>query len=817
VSRKLMLLGAALVAALLGLGGVLGANDRLRGAAVDAPQLPLREAGIAIEWASAAPGGVAAAADEARDFLLQSKRLRLVIGNDGGGIERHERFGALIDLGATHEPRDELIELRSVLFVAGNQLPLHTLGVEVSRAGEQPVLAVEEASRDGRFELRTEYRLAAEQPYVELVSTVTNVSGKEISAVQIGDRGRWSGTPAFAPRLGYVHVATRADVAWLGRAGQKLSYGFVFLDRPAQTSFQFDLVGPAGEVVLGLSSELAAGASAEFRRDAIVVAGGLGKVAEIAWRRLGKRLGYARGVLHPPPTWATLSALHPDGRTVLSVPAAGDGSFELPLPAGDYRFVLQAPGGDDEEQGSVVEGQELRLNLVPPRPGTLHYLLTDEREQPLTGRLVVRGVPPTKDPDLVPNEGEAGSKNMLYSLSGAGSLELPAGRYDVLATHGPEYSMPRQELELNAELGATFRGVLSRTVDTSGWLAADFHVHAAPSKDSSVTLTDRVLTLAAEGVELAAATDHNHVTDYAEPIHAQSLDGKLAAMSGVEITTQGWGHFNAYPYPASVEVPSAHEASPLEIFAVVRARAPQAVLQVNHPRMPGVGYFNKGELDTKTGVAEASEFSFAFDTLEVSNGFDLEDPQVFERNFREWFELLNVGHRYTAVGNSDSHHVVFQWAGWPRTYVRVPDQDLSRVVPTDVARALTNGHALVSCGVFVLPIANGSAGPGDTVQGPRVSLAVSVGVPDWIEASRVEVYANGAKIEQRTREASPHRSPWNLRFDFEFKADTWLVVLARGERFMNDALPGKWIKPFGFSNPIFVDFDSDGVFETPGP
>jgi hypothetical protein len=816
VSRRVVLLSAAALAVTLGLGAAVWALKGVHPAVNDEPQLPLRGAGVSVDWRR---GNVSpdAASGEPRDYVLESERLRLVIGNDGGGMERHQRFGALIDLGSLSEPQDDLIELRTVLFVGGNQMPLRTLGVEVSRAGEVPVLAVEEASRDGRFELRTEYHLAEKRDYVELVSTVTNVSGKRIAAVQVGDRGRWPGTAAFAPRLGHVHLATRADVPWLGRVGRKLSYGFVFLERPAQADFQFDVVGPAGEVVLGQSAELAPAGSNEFRRDAIVVPGGLGKVAEIAWRRLGKPLGHARGVLKPPQSWASVAARHPDGRTVLSVPVASDGSFDLPLPAGEYRFVLSAPGGEDEELGSVRAGADLPLNLVPPRPGTLSYLITDEHEQPLPGRLVIRGVPPTKDPDLVPGLNEAGSKNMLYSLTGAGSLELPAGRYDVLATHGPEYSMPRQELELNADLGATFRGVFARTVDTSGWLAADFHVHASPSKDANVPLNDRVLTLAAEGIELAVPTDHNHVTDYAEPIAHQHLEGKLASTPGVEITTQNWGHFNAYPYPKSLEVPPTHETSPLEIFAVVRARAPQAVLQVNHPRMPGVGYFNRGEVNTKTGVAESPEFSFAFDALEVSNGFELEDPAVFERNLREWFELLNVGHRYTAVGNSDSHRVVFQWAGWPRTYVRVPDQDLTRVVPVDVARALTAGHATVSCGIFVLPTANGSAGPGDTVQGSRISLSINVGAPDWIDVARVEVYANGAKVETRTRETPLQKSVWKVDVDLELKTDTWLVVLARGDKFMNDALPGKWIKPFGLSNPIFVDADSDGAFVTPGP
>jgi hypothetical protein len=817
VSRRVVLSSLAALTGAAVIAGAFWAAKRFRAPAADELVLPVTGGGVTIAWARPAAGPGTRAEAAPRDFVIESDRLRLVVGNDGGGMERHQRFGALVDLGLRKDIADELIELGTVLHVAGAQVPLRMLGVDVGKAGERPVLAVEQASRDGRFELRTELRLAPKQDFVELITSVTNLSAKKQGTVQVGDRGRWAGTPAFSPRLGYVHWATRADVPWLGRAGKRLSYGLVFPEQPAHTAFHFDVVGPVGEVALGKSVELAPGASVEFRREAVVVEGGLGRLAEVAWRRLGKPVGHARGLLRPPQSWATISARHPDGRTVLSVPAEPDGSFELPLPVGDYRFVLQAPGGEDEELGVVSENAELRLNLVPPRPGTLSFSLTDAEQQAVPGRLVVRGVPPTKDPDLVPGEGEAGSKNMLYSLSGSGSVQLPAGRYDVSATRGPEYAMPRQELEVNADLGATFHGELRRTVDTSGYVAADFHVHASPSKDSNVSLTDRVLTLAAEGIEVVAATDHDHVTDYSEPLRKQRLSGTLGFMPGVEITTPSWGHFNAFPYPLGVEVPPSQDASPLEIFSITRARAPLAVLQVNHPRMPGVGYFNRGELDTKTGVAESPDFSFAFDTLEVSNGFDLEDPKVLERNLREWFELMNAGHRYTAVGNSDSHRVVFQWAGWPRTYVRVPDQDPARVSAAEVARALSAGHALVSCGIFVLPWANGNAGPGDTVQGSRVSLAISLRAPEWIDVARVEVYANGAKVEERTRDMPLSRSIWNLEVDLELKSDSFIVVVARGDKFMNEALPGKWIKPFGFSNPILVDADSDGVVTPPGP
>jgi hypothetical protein len=103
------------------------------------------------------------------------------------------------------------------------------------------------------------------------------------------------------------------------------------------------------------------------------------------------------------------------------------------------------------------------------------------------------------------------------------------------------------------------------------------------------------------------------------------------------------------------------------------------------------------------------------------------------------------------------------------------------------------------------------------VQGSRVSLGISVRAPEWIDVARVEIYGNGAKLEERTRELPRSRSAWNLEVDLELKSDTWIVVLARGDKFMNDALPGKWIKPFGFANPIRVDADADGAFTPPGP
>lgn len=421
----------------------------------------------------------------------------------------------------------------------------------------------------------------------------------------------------------------------------------------------------------------------------------------------------------------------------------------------------------------------------------------------LAVRWIVHGVPPTTDPELVGAGDTVASRNVAYARAGRGAVLLPPGRYRAFVTRGPEYTLPVHDVVVLAGKTTRVTASLERVVDTSGYLAGDFHVHAQPSYDSDVPLVDRVLALAAEGIELAAATDHDHVTDYGPALAARQLSRELFALTGVEISTSSYGHFNAFPYPTTSPLPPSASAAPRELFDWVRRHAAQAVLQVNHPRLPPVGYFDLAEMDAERALAQAPWFSFEFDALEVVNGMQLEDPRVFERNLAEWFALLEAGRRYTAVGNSDSHDLAYQWAGWPRTYVR-SDATPESVTSEDVTRALKGGHALVSCGMFVLPRL-GAALPGDTFRGDRGSLHVEVRTPPWIAVSEIVVYSSGRVVHRRALDAEQRSSPQAFDIQLSFERDGWLVAVARGDSFLRDALPGKWIKPFGFSNPIFVD------------
>jgi hypothetical protein len=253
---------------------------------------------------------------------------------------------------------------------------------------------------------------------------------------------------------------------------------------------------------------------------------------------------------------------------------------------------------------------------------------------------------------------------------------------------------------------------------------------------------------------------------------------------------------------------------PAQVFAMVRARAPGAVIQVNHPRMPGVGYFNRIELDPATGIASSEDASFEFDTIEAANGYDLENPKLLDDNLHEYFVMLNAGRHFAVVGNSDSHRLTGHWVGSPRTYVRVADDRVEAVNAADIARQLIDGHATVSNGIFLLALANDTAGPGDLLSEKRVTLQISARAPEWSNIRRIEVFANGALAasrDVRSPGTAPLRIDWEV--DLDFSGDTWVMVVARGDQPLSKIFPNRRVLPFAFTNPIFVDADQDGVFK----
>jgi hypothetical protein len=777
-------------------------------------QLPLRRGGVTLARVdrAAKPGRHALPGD----WVLATEKVRVAVGADVQGVERQLRYGAIVDLSARGVVVEKAIEIRPAVEVKGRAVVLRVDGIEPIAASAWPSLRIKHVSRESGLAVATVLALAPDKPWLDLVTTITNTGDRPLTALRVGDRIRWPGAPIFAPRLGFLKSPDRASVPWFARVGADLTHAVAFPTGVADVAFAFDRIGPSEQSSLLAPVELAPGGSHEYRRQIIVTTGGIERAAELAWELEQQPLGRVMGRLLPAPAWATVSALQADGRPVMAVRANRNGHFELPLPKGEYQLMLDAPGGIDRQRRIVVDPPEVvEATLMPPGAGRLRYSITDADGQLLSARFIVRGVPPTPDPTFGPAERSEGASNIFYTRSGEGHVELPPGRYRVTATHGPEYSIADEEVTLGVDKAVTLRWVLNRVVDTVGWLGCDFHLHAAPSPDSNVPVADRVVSLLAEGVEFAVPTDHNHVTDYSSAIEALEAWPVLGTTAGVEITTRSWGHFIAFPYPANAPPPPHTGVEPPELFAAARKRAPSAVLQVNHPRMPGIGYFNRGELDPVTGTAAANGFSFDFDTIEVVNGFELGQPNVIWGNVTEWFNLLNAGRRFTAVGNSDTHRLVHQWAGYPRTYVKVQTDRPDSVSPQEIAESLRGGHAIISNGPFVNASVNHSAGPGDLISTDEkhVELEVVVRAAEWVDVERADIYVN-ARIVQTLRPAA-RDVPERIRAQVQvaLDQDSWIAVVVRGDDALGPVLPH--VLPFALTNPIFVDADRDGIFTAP--
>lgn len=748
---------------------------------------------------------------ETGDLLVSNGELEVSVGSSTATASRRANFGAILDVTGRGFTDDAMSSFRVGVMIGGKRASLRTVRVEPMRDAQVPFLRITAQDPESAALVTTDIRLFKKRNTVDLVTVVKNRGGRSLFA-RVGDDVAWPGVPTFAPGVGDVEANGRKAVPWLARRGP-LTYGLVFPEGPSEVEFRANQ-SETDQTCWSRVLDLAPGASASYRRVLVVTRRGMSEVARVAAVESGEPVARVTGALNPAPPWAFLSAIASDGTTALKEAAREDGRFDLTLPPGRYRVVLETPGGLDETTVDAKVGEEAaHAELVVPQAERLDFRITDPFGQLMPGRLIVVGIDGTIDPHFtsVPHVSAAG--NEVHTVTGEGRVDIPPGRYRVIVSRGIEWSVAEKIIDVEPEHGVALRVSLSHDMPTPGWISADLHLHARPSGDSELRLEDRITSLVSAGVEFAVATDHNHVTDYGPTIDALDANPLLSATPGVEVTTRTWGHFNVYPLdPAKPPPPWA--ADPPEIFAAVRKAAPDAVIQVNHPWRPGYGYFHRAVLNERTGAHWRKQFSFDFDLIEVINGYELSTSDVFMKNLGRYFDLLNLGKRYTAVGSSDSHRLTNEWAGYPRTYVRVADDRPGHVTATELASALKSGHTVVSLGPFI-EAHIGEAGPGDTITTTPglVPLDVSVRAPSWIGVSRVEVFVNGELADtfdvERGTEGTNRR--FSRTVDVPLTDDAWISVVARGERPIDEVLPGLHVPPFAFTNPIFVEVTAERV------
>jgi hypothetical protein len=491
-----------------------------------------------------------------------------------------------------------------------------------------------------------------------------------------------------------------------------------------------------------------------------------------------------------------------DDHAVSYMDVQADGTFSGEAPAGNLFVFAEVKNAGRSQPVPVADN----LTLTIPAPVKVDYQIIDfDTSQPIPGTLLVIGDHPAfPDGRLFETyDREEAVVTQMHAIRGTTvdvgdgvdePLYLPAnGTYRVYASRGTEWSVASASVTGTANVDLTF--TLKHVVPTPGYFSSDWHVHQVGSPDSPVMDADRVRSAVAAGVEMFAATDHDYVTDLQPVVEQLGLTNYLRVAPGIEVTPFAYGHFNSWPLQP--DYTSANHGAidwargaalglamtPGEVFAAMRARGAQMV-QVNHPRGSGFTEFQaafsranvKYDYDNRTIFGDyenastpndwlrlpgESLWSDQFNGLEVWNGFSIADTngdglrenKSLDRVMRDWLSMLSLGFYVTPAGNSDTHTLVSDPAGMPRTYVRVADDSpaalaspssLDAVLATQTGANNTPRDIVVTDGPMIDVKVNNAPVLGRVVSSANqpVTLTVTVLAADWAKFDTLEVFAN---------------------------------------------------------------------------
>ena len=547
---------------------------------------------------------------------------------------------------------------------------------------------------------------------------------------------------------------------------------------------------------------------------------------------------------HGPVARAAVELMHQD-KSLGVITSDAEGVVRSELVPGEYQAVVRSHGRQPRTLALAIEAGKPHAQSLTLAPASrVRAEITDDQGAAIAAKVQFIGLEGTPDPDFGPDSAAEAVRNVVYCPRGTFEQPMDPGRYRVLISHGPEYDADTQELQLAAGQVLTLKSQLPRTVDTRGWVSAEFHSHSSPSGDNVSDQRGRVLNLLAEHLEFAPCTEHNRIDTYEDDLHALRATPAMATCSGMELTGSPLpiNHQNAFPLHRHEHEQDGGgpqtDADPVKQIERLALwdNSSVKVVQTNHPNIPQI--LGDSDLD---GVADNGFRGMLgwMDVIEVhplQNIFATpaadEAPQDKNGNrIFYWLQLLNLGYRIPGVANTDAHYN-FHGSGWLRNYLASSSDDPPHISLEEMIHSAEHGHMVMTTGPFLqVALRVGDQGPdqlsipGDDVRlqpgAAQAKLWIRVQCPNWFDVNRVQVFANGRPLPELnfTRQSHPQLfSEEHVRFEYELdipplQADTHLIVATIGDGLTLGPVMGPdagKLPPVAVSNPIFVDVDGSG-------
>ena len=815
-------------------------------------------------------GGIAAVGQVGGGWLLANDHAKFIVqgSNVAAGLDLYG--GNLVDVDVVRGPGEPGNDrFREMFPIVGFRVPTaeSVTVLDDGQSGEQVALRVTGTDDRSRildildslvgqpygFVIHTDYILHRDVAGVLIRTTIENPTetGYE-EGVMVGDLLSFGKMmQLFYPESGFGDPKYGLVTRIVGR-GDGVSYGYA---RPEGT-FLLPLVDASGTGALYEDGvPMTAGGSGSFERWFVVGTGDIASVmAQIdavrgdpTFRVEGMVTELATGEAVAGVDVTALTGEGDESHAVNQATTWEDGSYRMTLPpGGEYTLVVSGAGrphSDPVAVPLVVEPDEqITADLEVAAPGFLSLDIDGPARVYLAAK---SGVP--RDERLGETNRTAGDRP-VFTHDGLGVFPVLPGEYTVTVSRGPEFEAVVKTLTISEAQTTTLTATLARVVDTTGWVSGDFHLHSVGSLDSEMHLDEKVTELVAAGVEVAAATDHDNVTDYGPVVDALSVGHLIHSIVGDEISVNGVGHFNAYPLPLDPDDPFALVGAKLwadktiqELFDHVHDVAPEAVIQINHPRSSNfMGYFNWIAMDPVAGDSTSEDRPMAegFDGIEVNSEIGSVEQFLPEADaamtkggvnnsggvpvMRDWFGLLGRGMPIAGLGNSDSHDYDDR-AGYPRTYLGVGTDDPALVTDEMVEAAIKAQRVVVSRGIFMDVTTGGEqhmghADPVTVAEDGTVELTVRIQAPPWVGVDRLEVYENGRPLTLAEGEggvlvptdSAPLFVPVVASEEVERLTatvrvapteDAWYVFVAKGAGTALTVFGGP---SYAYTNPIYV-------------
>lgn len=554
-----------------------------------------------------------------------------------------------------------------------------------------------------------------------------------------------------------------------------------------------------------------------------------------------------------------------DGSPLTFVRPDKDGSFQFRARPGEYKIRHRGSASRINEEYITVKNADLDLGSFALNPTAQLNLPRNE-----SMRLIFVGTKGTEDPDFADaltdfsvydgEFNEPAKKVSQIFLAGIESdrkfVEIAPGSYKVYATKGPEFSL--SEVEITVVAGQNNELKIEspqQVVTTPGYIAADLHVHSGGGFDNTFSTQERVRSFVAEQGEVMVSSEHDVPLDFAPHIDSMGVSHMITSIPAVEMTStlpslknpHTGGHVNFFPVTPKIHEYRKgiinHEDRRLrDVLHDFRHEHPGVLAQLNHARqhlflsgdlpedyeelIDKGGYLNHMgvaghpynpeqpldshpnrsliEKDPQTGMADID-----VDAMEIVNPSKNHPQDRVIAMRKDWMSFLKQGLRITGTANSDSHHANEQVAV-PRNMVAVKNDSVTSFNQAEFLSALKKGNVYGTTGPM-LDLSLSGAQMGQTLQGSEATLNLTVKNADWIPVNEIKIQVNGSTVKTLTPNATQE-----YQVELSFNKDSFVTVEVNGEATAVYKTIYPLLLPYAFSNPIYVDFDSDGQWTPPG-